>query len=57
MDASGPVDDSAKGVVKRLKDAAAEGLNPADYPCRISPAATCDQLADADLKLTASMLD
>ena len=49
---------SAKGVVARLKDAASDGLNPADYPVPDFAAATSpDQLADAELKLTASMLD
>ena len=47
-----------KAVVKRLGDAAAEGLNAADYPAPDFAAATTpDQLADADLKLTAIMLD
>jgi murein L,D-transpeptidase YcbB/YkuD len=49
---------SAKGVVARLKDAAADGLNAADYPVPDFAAATSpDALADAELKLTASMLD
>jgi L,D-transpeptidase YcbB len=48
----------AKGVVARLKDAAADGLNAADYPVPDFTAATSpDALADAELKLTASMLD
>jgi L,D-transpeptidase YcbB len=48
----------AKGVVARLKDAAADGLNAADYPVPDFAAATSpDALADAELKLTASMLD
>jgi murein L,D-transpeptidase YcbB/YkuD len=48
----------AKGVIARLKDAAAEGLNAADYPVPDFAAATSpDALADAELKLTASMLD
>src|SRR4029079_3263098 len=55
---AGQLTDSAKGVVKRLRDAAAEGLNPADYPVPDFAAATSpDQLAEAELKLTASMLD
>jgi len=55
---AGKLTDSGKGVVARLKDAAAEGLNPADYPVPDFTAATSpDQLADAELKLTASMLD
>lgn len=55
---AGKLTDTGKGVVARLKDAAAEGLNPADYPVPDFTAATSpDQLADAELKLTASMLD
>ena len=55
---SGKLTDSGKGVVARLKDAASDGLNPADYPVPDFAAATTpDALADADLKLTASMLD
>jgi murein L,D-transpeptidase YcbB/YkuD len=49
---------SAKGVVARLKDAAADGLNASDYPVPDFAAATSpDALADAELKLTASVLD
>jgi murein L,D-transpeptidase YcbB/YkuD len=55
---AGALTASAKGVVVRLKDAAAEGLNAADYPAPDFAAATSpDSLADAELKLTASMLD
>jgi L,D-transpeptidase YcbB len=55
---SGKLTDSGKGVVARLKDAASDGLNPADYPVPDFAAATTpDALAEADLKLTASMLD
>ena len=55
---AGKLTDSGKGVVARLKDAAAEGLNPTDYPVPDFAAATSpDQLAEAELKLTASMLD
>ena len=55
---AGKLSDSGKGVIARLKDAAAEGLNPADYPVPDFAAATSpDQLAEAELKLTASMLD
>ena len=55
---AGKLTDSGKGVVARLKDAAAEGLNAADYPVPDFAAATSpDQLAEAELKLTASMLD
>jgi L,D-transpeptidase YcbB len=54
----GALTTGAKGVVARLKDAAAEGLNAADYPVPDFAAATSpDALADAELKLTASMLD
>ena len=49
---------SAKGVIARLKDAASDGLNAADYPLPDFAAATTpDQIADAELKLTDSMLD
>src|SRR6202042_1225231 len=49
---------SGKGVIARLKDAAADGLNAADYPVPDFAAATSpDALAEAELKLTASMLD
>lgn len=55
---AGQLTAGAKGVIARLKDAASEGLNPADYPLPDFAAATSpDQLADADLKLTDSMLD
>ena len=49
---------SAKGVIARLKDAASEGLNASDYPVPdFAAGATPDQLAEAELKLTASVLD
>ena len=55
---SGALTESAKGVVARLKDAASDGLNASDYPVPDFAAATNpDALAEADLKLTASMLD
>jgi murein L,D-transpeptidase YcbB/YkuD len=56
---AGQLTDSAKGVIARLKDAASEGLNPADYPVPdfAGAASSPDQLAEAELKLTASMLD
>ena len=55
---SGTATTSARGVIARLKDAAAEGLNAADYPVPdFTAAATPDALAEAELKLTASMLD
>ncbi len=50
--------ENAKGVIARLKDAASDGLNAADYPVPDFAAATTpDALAEADLKLTNSMLD
>ncbi|MGA7998374.1 MAG: L,D-transpeptidase family protein [Bradyrhizobium sp.] len=49
---------TGKGVIARLKDAASDGLNPADYPAPdFAAASNPDALADADLKLTASMMD
>jgi murein L,D-transpeptidase YcbB/YkuD len=55
---AGKLTDSGKGVIARLKDAAAEGLNAADYPVPdFAAAASPEQLAEAELKLTASMLD
>src|SRR3954454_11835091 len=55
---AGALTASAEGVIARLKDAAAEGLNAADYPVPdFTAAASPDALADAELKLTASMLD
>src|SRR3954451_9024734 len=49
---------AARGVIARLKDAASDGLNPADYPVPDFAAVTTpDTLADAELKLTASMFD
>ena len=54
----GTVTAAAKGVIARLKDAAADGLNASDYPVPDFAAASGpDALADADMKLTASMLD
>jgi murein L,D-transpeptidase YcbB/YkuD len=55
---SGALTEQGKGVIARLKDAASDGLNAADYPVPDFTAATTpDALAEADLKLTASMLD
>lgn len=49
---------AAKGVIARLKDAASDGLSPADYPVPdFAGSTTPDALADAELKLTASMFD
>jgi L,D-transpeptidase YcbB len=54
----GSLSAAGKGVIARLKDAASDGLNPADYPVPDFAAATTpDALADAELKLTAGMLD
>lgn len=55
---AGALNAHAKGVVARLNDAAADGLNPAEYPVpNFASATDPDALAEADLKLTASMLD
>jgi murein L,D-transpeptidase YcbB/YkuD len=55
---SGALSATGKGVVARLKDASSDGLNPADYPVPdFTAASNPDALADADLKLTASMMD
>ncbi|MCA1456745.1 L,D-transpeptidase family protein [Bradyrhizobium sp. BRP22] len=55
---AGKMTATAKGVIARLKDAAADGLNPEDYPVPdFAAAASPDALAEAELKLTASMLD
>lgn len=55
---AGKLTDAGKGVIARLKDAAADGLDAADYPVPDFAAATSpDALADAELKLAASMLD
>ncbi|AWM09540.1 L,D-transpeptidase family protein [Bradyrhizobium symbiodeficiens] len=54
----GSLTPAAKGVIARLKDAASDGLNPADYAVPdFASAITPDALADAELKLTASMFD
>jgi murein L,D-transpeptidase YcbB/YkuD len=48
----------AKGVIARLQLADRDGLNAADYPVPgFAAATTPDALADAELSLTASMLD
>ncbi|MGL9622593.1 L,D-transpeptidase family protein [Bradyrhizobium sp. U531] len=55
---AGSLTAAAKGVIARLKDAGSEGLNAADYPVPdFASATTPDALADAELKLTASMFD
>src|SRR5262249_47176829 len=54
----GSLTENAKGVIARLKDAASDGLNAGDYPVPDFAAATTpDALAEADLKLTDSVLD
>jgi L,D-transpeptidase YcbB len=54
----GALTESGKGVIARLKDAASDGLNAADYPLPDFAVATSpDALAETELKLTASMLD
>src|SRR3954452_8307416 len=55
---AGSLTTAAKGVIARLKDAASDGLNPADYPLPdFATATTPDALPAAELKLTASMFD
>jgi L,D-transpeptidase YcbB len=55
---AGSLTEAGKGVIARLKDAASEGLNASDYPVPDFAAATTPEaLADADLKLTGSMID
>ena len=56
---AGNLSAAAKGVIARLRDAAFDGLNPADYPVPDFAAAASapDALAEADIKLTESMLD
>ena len=54
----GALNETAKGVIARLKDADSEGLSAADYPVpEFAAATTPDALAEADMKLTESMLD
>jgi len=55
----GALTENGKGVIARLKDATSDGLNASDYPVPdfAAAAASPDALAEADLKLTASMLD
>ncbi len=55
---AGSLTETGKGVIARLKDAGSEGLNASDYPVPdFAAAGGPDALAEADLKLTASMLD
>ena len=54
----GSLTENAKGAIARLKDAASDGLNAGDYPVPdFASATTPDALAEADLKLTNSVLD
>ena len=54
----GTLTQTAKAVIARLKDAASDGLNPSDYPVpEVAAGANPDALAEADVKLTASILD
>jgi murein L,D-transpeptidase YcbB/YkuD len=53
----GTLTQNGRGVIARLRDAASEGLNASDYPVPDFTAGNPDALAEADLKLTASMLD
>src|SRR5262249_54295521 len=54
----GALTEAGKGAIARLKDAASDGLNPSDYPVPdFAMAITSDALAEADLKLTDSVLD
>lgn len=54
----GSLTDNGKAVIARLKDADADGLNASDYPVPdFAAASSPDQLAEAELKLMASMLD
>ncbi|RJF70712.1 L,D-transpeptidase family protein [Rhodopseudomonas palustris] len=55
---AGALTAAGKGVIARLKDAASDGLDPTDYPVPDFAAATTpDTLAEAELRLTGSMLD
>ena len=54
---NGAGNDRAKAAVAHLADAASDGLDPSDYPTPDFKAATSpDALADAEIKLTASVL-
>ncbi|HEY1475566.1 MAG TPA: L,D-transpeptidase family protein [Pseudolabrys sp.] len=55
--ADGQFDARAKSVIARLQDAAADGLDPADYPVpSFGAAAGAEELADADITLSYSAL-
>jgi murein L,D-transpeptidase YcbB/YkuD len=48
----------AKSVILRMKDAAADGLDPQDYPVPdLASLNTADAVAAADIKITDAMLD
>ena len=53
--ADGQLNARAKSTIAKLKDAAADGLDPADYPVP-EFGAGADTLADGDIKLTNSVL-
>ena len=53
----GALTERARTVMARLKNASADGLDPADYPLPELTGASAEAEADADLKLTASVLD
>ena len=55
--ADGQLDARAKSVIAQLENAAADGLDPADYPVPAFGAATgAEALADADITLSYSVL-
>jgi L,D-transpeptidase YcbB len=55
---NGSMTTAAKGVIARLQDAGSDGLSAADYPVPDFAAATTpDALAEAEIKLTSSVLD
>ncbi len=52
----GRLNTRAKSVIARLKNAAADGLDPVDYPVPGFGAAEAERLADDDIRLTNSVL-
>src|SRR5262249_29061112 len=55
---NGAANARAKAAIARLKDADADGLDPADYPTPdLAAAATPEALADVEIRLTASVLN
>ncbi|ABD06138.1 conserved hypothetical protein [Rhodopseudomonas palustris HaA2] len=55
---AGALTAAGKGVIARLKDAAADGLDPDDYPVPdFAAAPSPTTLAEAELRLTESMMD